>query len=212
MKKIVFDNPHRRAHFEFFNQMNHPHFNICANIDITNLVSFVKKNQLHFTPTIVYLIAKTANDIKEFRWRIRGQEVIEHESVQPSFTVHTQASEVFSFCTVDYDSDYTTFTQRAEAVMEEMQTNPSVKDEPGRDDFLFLSSIPWVSFTSFQHAMSFHPQDSVPRITWGKYFEEQGKIKMPLSVQVHHAVVDGRHVGQFFQDMERLARELDTFK
>ncbi|MGK0468500.1 MAG: nitroreductase [Clostridium sp.] len=32
-----------------------------------------------------------------------------------------------------------------------------------------------------------NPVDSIPRISWGKYFEESGKIKLPLSVQAHHA-------------------------
>ena len=61
-----------------------------------------------------------------------------------------------------------------------------------------------MSFTSFQHAINYNPIDSVPRITWGKFFNEGKNIKMPLSVQVHHAVVDGRHVGQYFQLFENL--------
>ena len=49
------------------------------------------------------------------------------------------------------------------------------EDEEGRDDFLFLSAIPWISFTSFSHAMHYTPADSVPRITWGKSFKEGAK-------------------------------------
>ena len=87
-----------------------------------------------------------------------------------------------------------------------MKSNPSFEDEFGRDDYLFLSAIPWMIFTSFQHAMNFNTTDSVPRITWGKFFKEGKKTKMPLSVQVHHAVVDGRHVGKYFQLFEELTQ------
>ncbi|WP_428866904.1 CatA-like O-acetyltransferase [Clostridium sediminicola] len=52
----------------------------------------------------------------------------------------------------------------------------------------------WVSFTSITHPIQMNPVHSVPRIAWGKYFEENGKIKLPLSVQVHHSLVDGIHV------------------
>ena len=83
-----------------------------------------------------------------------------------------------------------------------MKTDPSFEDEEGRDDFLFLSALPWIRFTSMQHAMQEHPGDCIPRISWGKYYESEGKIWIPVSVQVHHALVDGRHVGAYFELLE----------
>ena len=96
--------------------------------------------------------------------------------------------------------------------MQNMQATPSIEDEEHRDDYLFLSSFPWVSFTGFQHAMSYHPHDSVPRITWGKFIQEQGRIKMPLSVQAHHGVVDGQHIGSYFQQMEKWGGMLEDWE
>ncbi|MEM6964755.1 MAG: chloramphenicol acetyltransferase [Bacteroidota bacterium] len=211
MREIIFENAHRRAHFEFFNTMNHPHFNITANVDITELLPFLKKEKLPVTPSIVYLIARAANNISEFRWRIRDGKVVEHETVTPSFSVFTEVADVFSFCTVDYEKNARRFIQRAHNKSEQMKKEPSFENEEGRDDFLFLSTIPWVSFTGFQHAMRFHPSDSVPRITWGKFFEINSKTMMPLSVQVHHAVADGRHVGKYFQLMEQMANHPAAF-
>jgi chloramphenicol O-acetyltransferase type A len=52
-----------------------------------------------------------------------------------------------------------------------------------------------------------HPVDSIPRISWGKYFRDDNLIKMPLSVQVHHALMDGFHVGRYFQQVQKY---LDT--
>ena len=209
MRKITFENTHRQKHFEFFKAMNHPHFNICANVDITDFVRFINKKQLPFTYSVVYAIAKTAMEIKEFRWRIIDGELYECESVTPSFTVYTEVADVFSFCDVPYVEDYSVFIKHAADKAEQMKKHPSFEDGD-HHDYLFLSAIPWVSFTMFQHAMPFHPTDSVPRITWGKYFNENGKIKMPLSVQVHHAVVDGRHVGQFFQRFEAILNDLSN--
>lgn len=207
MQEIIFNNPHRQKHFEFFNGMNHPHFNITANVDISKLLLFLKKNGLPITPSIVYLISRVANDIPEFRWRIRDGKVFEHQTVHPSFSVFTEVADVFSFCEVKYEQHAKKFIDRAFLRSEEMKKNPSFEDEEGRDDFLFLSTIPWVSFTGFQHAMQFHTCDSIPRIVWGKFFEMDGKMQMPLSVQVHHAIVDGRHVGKYFQLIEEMARQ-----
>ena len=204
MREIVFENPHRQKHFDFFNSMNHPHFNITANVDITNFFKFAKEENLPLTPAIVFFIAKAAHAIPQFRWRVRGNKVFEHEQVRPSFSVFTEVADVFSFCTVKFENNGRRFVQHAFEKSEQMRKDPSFEDEPGQDDYLFLSAIPWVSFTGFQHAMQDHPSDSVPRITWGKFFEQDGKTQMPLSVQVHHAVVDGRHVGHYFQLLEKM--------
>ena len=207
MKEIVFENPHRKKHFAFFKEMNHPHFSIVANVDITALMAFVKQEHISFTAAVLFLVSKTANSIPEFRWRIRGAQVVEHEAVHPSLTVTTKVSDTFSFCYVDYHSSFAAFYKAFDLAKQKMEEEPSFEDPPERDDFLFLSSIPWVSFTGFQHAMSYHPADSIPRMVWGKYFEEGGKLKMPLSVQVHHALMDGRHVGRYFELMQELMDE-----
>ena len=204
MKKIIFENEHRRKHFEFFRNMNHPHFSLTANVDISPLLKVIKKEGLPFMPTLVWVVSKVVNGIPQLRQRIREEEVVEHEKVHPSFAVDTEGTDVFSFCEVKYLNEYQSFIKEALAKIEKMKTAPSFEDEPGRDDYLFLSSIPWVSFTSVSHAMHFHPHDSVPRIIWGKYFASGEKTQMPLSIQAHHALVDGRHVGQFFDGMSEI--------
>lgn len=211
MRKIIFEDVHRQKHFDFFRQMDQPHFNICAPVDITMLLPIVKEKGLHFTSTVVYLIARIANDMPVFRRRIRGEELIEHEAVHPSFTVPTEVSEVFSFCTVNYDINYERFVAASQQTIQRMWHDPSFEDEPGRDDYLFLSSLPWVSFTGLTHAMHYSPVDSVPRITWGKYYTDNGRTRMPLSVQAHHAIVDGRDVGLYFQQLEEMIANTDNW-
>ena len=207
MKKIKFNNPHRKKHYEFFKAMNHPHFNVTVPVDITAFLPFVKAQGFSFSYALIYFISRTANEIKEFRWRIRGDEVIEHEIVNPSFTVNTDETDVFSFCTVPFSADAIAFMAEARAINAAMRSDPSIKDEEGRDDFLFLSALPWLRFTSMQHAMQEHPGDSVPRISWGKYYSMDGRILIPVSVQVHHALVDGRHVGSYFELLEQQLAE-----
>lgn len=199
MKVINFTNPHRKKHFDFFNEMNHPHFCLCGNVEITGFVSRLKQEKYSFTPYMVWVLSKCANDIPEFKQRVRGEQVVEHDLVHPSFSVETNEADVFSFCELDYSEDKKDFLKRALVKIEKMRQAPSMEDDHNRDDYLFFSSIPWISFTSMQHAMPHHPGDSIPRIVWGKYFKQGDKIMMPLSVQVHHAVVDGRHVGRYFQ-------------
>lgn len=199
MKMITFDNPHRQKHFEFFQSMEMPHFSMVSPISMRPLSEYIRDNHLHFSGTMVYLISKTANEIREFRWRIRGHQVVEHELVHPSFTVSTDEADVFSFCYVDFKHDYSSFIAAVGEAQKNMRKSPSLEDVPDRDDYLFMSAMPWVHFTGFSHAMHTPSRDSVPRFTWGKIKQNGEEYIMPVGVQVHHGVVDGRHVGMFYE-------------
>jgi chloramphenicol O-acetyltransferase type A len=199
MRIIEHEDPHRRRHFEFFKGMESPHFGIVSPIRVTPLLEYIADHRLHFTGTIVFLISKVANELPEFRWRIRDNIIIEHDLVHPSFTVNTKDSDVFSFCYVDFNQDYRVFAARLREAQKLMHDEPSLEDEDGRDDYLFMSSIPWVHFTGFTHPMRTPSHDSVPRFAWGKIRAIAGDDMMPLNVQAHHAVVDGRHMGMFFE-------------
>lgn len=197
MKLIDLDNWERREHFNFFRGMDYPHFNITANLDITAFYPFIKEKGYPFFLSFLYLVTKTSHEIKEFRYRIRGDLVVEHEAIRPSFTVMTD-QKVFGFCTVDYVEDFKMFLGAAIQKMEAAKQRADLTDEPDRDDLIYVTSIPWVSFTSISHTVHMHPVDSIPRIAWGKYFEEQDRIKLPFSLQSHHALTDGEHVGRYF--------------
>jgi chloramphenicol O-acetyltransferase type A len=209
LKIIEIQDSHRRKHFDFFRQMDQPHFGITAEVDITEFLDIVRRSaRLRFTPAIVYLISRTAHELRPFRWRIRGEQVVEHEMVRPSFTVPTSVSDVFSFCTVDYREDPEEFHDDAVAVMEEMKHNPSLEDEEHADNYLFLSAFPWASFTNVFHAMHYSPTpDSVPLIVWVKYRKVNDRVMMPLAVQAHHAVVDGSDLGRYYQTIQRHLRQ-----
>jgi chloramphenicol O-acetyltransferase type A len=127
--------------------------------------------------------------------------VVEHAVVHPSTTILVEG-DLFSFCTLEYDHDFSTFAAHAEERIAYVKANPTLEDEEGRDDFLFMTAIPWVSFTSFMHPLPTLSGDSFPRIAWGKVFEEGDVMKMPLGVQAHHALMDGLHAGKFYAEVQ----------
>ena len=208
MRHISFDDdPHKQQHFDFFRRMDDPHFGVTADVDITDLRRIVRASPtLRFTPAVVYLIGRAAMEVTPFRWRIRKDRVIEHDRLRPSFAVPVRDSAAFSFYTVTYQEDVEAFHADCVATMDAMYDNPSFEDEPGADDYLYLSTFPWASFTSVKHAMHNSPGDSVPRIVWGKYRKIGDRTIMPLSVQAHHAVVDGSDLGHFYQVFDKNLR------
>jgi chloramphenicol O-acetyltransferase type A len=197
MRQINLETWPRREQFELFNTFNHPHFNMCVNVDLTAFKPFLMQRDVSFTVAIVYVISRASNAIPEFRYRIRDGNVIEHEVVHPSVTILVD-EDLFSFCTMDYHEDFAKFATGASTKIAQVKEHPTLTDGPGQDDLLFMTALPWVSFTSFTHPMRLHPADSVPRFAWGKFFQEGKSLKMPLSVQGHHALMDGLHMARFY--------------
>jgi len=191
----------RRRHYELFSTFNHPHFSLCANLELAAFRAAAQRGGFPFTVAFIYAIARAANAIPEFRQRIRSEKVIQHDVVSPSFTLLTDR-ELFGFCTVPYDKQFAAFAATAAAAMAQARDHPSLENESGRDDLLYMTALPWVSFTSFTHPMQQHPADSIPRFAWGKFFNEGGSLKIPLSVQGHHALLDGIHMARFYANME----------
>jgi chloramphenicol O-acetyltransferase type A len=191
----------RRNHFRLFSTFNHPHFSMCVNVDMTAFYPFVKRNGYSFTVSMVYVISRASNAIPEFRHRIREDQVVEHEIVNPGFTILID-KDLFSFCAIEYAEDFSEFARRAAKNISYVKAHPDLEANPEKDDVLYMSPIPWVSFTSFTHPMQLHPADSVPRFAWGKYFKESDTLKMPLSVQGHHAIMDGIHMGRFYEKLQ----------
>jgi len=191
----------RREHFKKFLAFNHPHFGMTANVDLTAFYPTLKQRGYSISVAIVYVLSRVANAIPEFRYRIHAGEVIEHEVVHPSFTLLAD-NDLFSFCTLNYLEDFPEFAERAAEKIAYRKVHLTLEDETEEDDLLFMTALPWVSFTSFMHPMQLHPADSVPRFAWGKFFQEGRTLKMPLGVQAHHALMDGVHMGRFYSRVQ----------
>ena len=201
MKYIDLDNWERKKQYDFFREIDYPHFNLCANLDITQFYKYVKAHNLNFYKSILFAIVKTANQIPEFRYRIREDKVVEHEIIHFSSTVVNKAN-TFSFCDIDFIDDYQKFVDGATERMAAMENTVHVSDVPGKDDLFYITTIPWVSFTSFTHPIHLKKVDSVPRFSIGKYFDQDKKKQMPLSVQANHSLMDGMHMGMYFNKLQ----------
>jgi chloramphenicol O-acetyltransferase type A len=201
MRYIDLETWPRREHFSVFSAWTYPHFSMCADVDLTAFYPYVKKHGISLNVATVYVLSRAANVVPEFRLRIRGGEVVEHEIVHPGTTILAD-EDTFTFCFFDYVEDFALFAAKAEEKIAYVQEHPSLEDPPGQDDLLFMTAIPWVSFTSFMHPLHLDPADSVPRFAWGKFFEDGEFLKMPLSAQGHHALMDGLHMGRFYAKVQ----------
>ena len=201
----------RREQYELYRDLAFPYFSMTADVDVTELRGLVRRLGESFTSAFSYAVARAANKVPEFRQRMHRQdrepdEIREYAVVHPSITVMGDGGQ-FRFCVLPYAEDFDAFRKQAHPRIEEAKKAPSLWIVPDRDDFLFMTSIPWIRFTAMTHPVPLDPACSVPRIAWGKFQEDQdGRTRMPLNVQAHHAMIDGLHLGRFYA---RLQETLD---
>ena len=75
------------------------------------------------------------------------------------------------------------------------------------DGLIFLSCLPWLDLTALTNERDFDPDDSVPRLAWGRYVRREGRLELGCSVEVNHRFIDGLHLGRF---AERLQESIDA--
>lgn len=200
-KEIDVENWKRKDTYNFFKDFEDPFFNITAHLDVTGLYSFCKAKDLSFSLVNLFYSLETANEIKEFRIRLRDEKLIEFEKVEAIQTILND-DETFSFCYFELKPDVFSFNGAGKIAVEKYKKLHTFDVEAERIDLIYYSVIPWISFTSFKHASRFDNKQTVPRIVFGKMFEDGRKKKIPLSVEVHHAIMDGFHVGKFFNRLQ----------
>ena len=144
----------------------------------------------------MYKSLAAANAIEPFRYRIADDKVIVWDVVNASPTIN-RSNGTFGFAYMDYHEDEAVFYAAAQKEIQRIQNSTGLVPALSGENVIHYSSIPWLSFTSLSHARSFSFADSIPKISFGKMTNENSRRTMPVSVHVHHALMDGFHVGQF---------------
>ena len=199
-KCVDMDAYKRKAHFEYFNSLAYPYVGVTVNVDITELKEAVSRKRLPFFLTVCYCVGRAANEVPEFRQRIQEGQIVEFGHCRTS---HTVALDDGTYCYCNLESnkpfrDYITYAVREQEKAKEEATI----HEDDNLDMIFISTVPWISYTSLIQPVPM-PADSNPRITWGKYFRQEGRVLLPVSVLCHHALVDGLHIAMFYELLEK---------
>ena len=193
----------RRDLFEFYRHFDKPYFNICTRLDVTNLLSALStRKDVSVSLAYHYFALRTANEIEPFRYRLRDGKVVVHDVVHGGTTI-LLPDESFGLAYFFYDPDFATFYEAASrAVADALAKGGGLRLEETDDDRVHFTTIPWFSFTSFSHARNWKREESATKIAFGKFFKDDGQTWMPISVEVHHALMDGLHVGRFLEHMQ----------
>ena len=202
----------RRAVFEFFLPFDKPYFNVCTRLDVTELLKELRKRErTSVSLTYHYLALRAANEIEPFRYRLRQGKVLVHDVINGGTTM-ILPNETFTLVYFDYAESYTKFMEGATRAVEQTRNGDGAFSPRHEDDArIHCTTLPWISFTSFSHARRWGREDSVPKLSFGKFMQENERTLMPFSVEVHHSLMDGLHVGRYIQRMEEMLAQPESF-
>jgi len=202
------DSWNRKSHFDFFKDFEQPFFGLCTDLDVSVVYEQTSQKQASsFFLTCLYLSIKASNDIEAFRYRRRGDAVLVHDVIHGSSTV-LRDNGTFGFAYFDFRPDFQRFLTEASKTLVVARFESGELDlRPDQDDLIHYSVIPWVSFSGLLHARRIPSEESVPKIVFGKHHVREGVRRMPISVEVHHGLMDGLEVGQFLERFQELLEE-----
>ncbi|MFN2512040.1 MAG: CatA-like O-acetyltransferase [Pyrinomonadaceae bacterium] len=200
----------RRDLFEFFRDYTNPYFNVCTRLDVTSLLEMLHaRPEMSASLTYHYFALRAANEIEPFRYRLQDGKVFVYDVVHGG-TIVLLPNESFNFAYFDYQEDFARFIVEAERATKTAQRSDAIFSPSPSEDRIHFSVLPWLSFTSFAHARNSGRADSVPKIAFGKFTRENDRTMLPISVEVHHALMDGLHVGRFLTRFEELLAKPET--
>ncbi|MGO4877995.1 CatA-like O-acetyltransferase [Pedobacter psychrotolerans] len=192
----------RKAHYNFFSTFDQPFFGVTSLINCTEAYQFCKAYQIPFFLYYLHKSLLAANHIKEFRYRIEADEVVEYSLISGSITV-LRNDETFGFAYFNYQRDFKIFSQETRNVIMLEKAAVGLTLKPDVMNMIHYSILPGINFTSMQHAQMLKAGDHVPKIVFGKLLFKDGQVLLPVSVHVHHALCDGVHVSKFLSAFEQ---------
>ena len=190
----------RREHFELYRVMQQPFFSVTVDVDVTGLWHRCKGDpQASFALGALFALMQAIDASEPMRLRLRGSEAWRLDRVGIATTV-MRADQTFAFARIDPAPTRDEFLRLGREEMDRARQSVVLDQMPEQDDLVYHTTLPWLRFTSFTNALS--GSDSIPRVTFGKVFDAGASFRMPVAVEVHHALVDGLDVARFIEAFE----------
>jgi len=197
----------RREAFDYFRAFDKPYFNVGVRVDAAPLKAAVKAlGSGSFALAYHFIALRLANEIEPFRYRLHQGRVRILDEIGGGATV-LRDDDSFGFAYLPHTQDWAQFAATGSAaIAAARQRQAGFEPRVGFDELIHFTTLPWLHFSSFSHARNWGREDSIPKISFGRADVEKtadgSRLWLPVSVEVHHALMDGLHVGRYVQRLE----------
>ena len=192
---------YRKGFFRHFSEDCKCSTSMTSKIDVTDLVDFSKRTNTKFYLNFLYILSKVLNSRDDYKmgYRWQTQELICYETINPTQYVFHPETETCTPVYSHYYEDYEKFYSCALADLEEGKKNTEYKlDAANHPNWFDASYISWLSYDSMNIELPDGYLFFAPIVNWGRYREEGGRLMMPVSVRLNHAIADGYLLAKVF--------------
>ena len=197
---------YRKGVFRHFTEDCKCSTSMTARVDVTELVKHSKESRTKFYVNFLYILSKVLNSRDDYRmgYLWQNEELICYDVIHPTQYIFHEDTETCTPVYTSYDPEYETFYKNASDDIEAAkQTREYGLDMEKHPNWFDASYISWLSYDSLNIELPDGFLYFLPIINWGKYREENGRLLMPVSVRMNHAVADGYLVANVFRLLEK---------
>lgn len=208
-EKINLDTWERAPLYTYFMENMRNVMSMTAEADATRVFRRAEADGLKVYPALTWLVTKTVNSIENFRYALAEDgSLIRWKSLSPYFAHFQKEDGNFIKLVCDYDEDVSAFCARFDRLREETKDKKWFECKFAQKNTFDVTCLPWTHYKSFDVHVFDEGRYLAPVVSWGRAEERNGRLVLPVSCNIHHAVADGRHLCLFF---ERLQEEIDRF-
>ena len=192
----------RRQAFYYFTKLLPTAYSLTVEVDVTHTYRRAKELGLKFFPVYLYLVTRLLNRRPCFRMAEREGRLGCYERLHPSYTVFHPDDNTISNLWTWYSERFSDFyaAYLEDQALYARNHGVSAKPEAPPPNSYMAGMLPWVQFTAYT-PVPFAPLTYLPVVQAGRRFLRDGRLMMPFSMTVHHAVADGWHTASFLQDL-----------
>lgn len=202
---------YRKGVFRHFSEDCKCSVSMTARVDVTELARFSRETGTKFSINFLYALSKALNSRDDYRmgWLWEARELICYDRINPIQYVFHEDTETCTPVYTAYVEDYALFYQDALNDLEKAkETREYMLDAANHPNWFDASCIPWLSYDSLNIELPDGYLYFMPIVNWGRYREENGRLMMPVSVRLNHAIADGYLVAKVFRLLEEEIRAL----
>ena len=207
-KIIDMDRYYRKDVFRHFSEDCRCSTSMTARVDATNLVKYSRKTDTKFYINFLYILSKALNSREDYRMGYLWQtgQLVCYDSINPTQYVFHDDTETCTPVYTIYNPDYRVFYQTAaDDIARAKESREYGLDMINHPNWFDASYISWLSYDSRNIELPDGHLFFAPIVNWGKYREEKGRLMMPVTVRLNHAIADGFMVAKVFHLIEKEA-------
>ena len=197
---------YRKGVFRRFSEDCKCSLSMTARIDVTELARYSRRIGTRFYINFLYLLSKVLNSRDDYKmdYLYKTDELICYDVIHPCHYVFHEDTETCTTVHSVYCEDYSTFYENALRDLENAKKTHTYEAAGEKyPNWFDASYIPWVSYDAMHLELPDGYLYFPPIINWGRYREENGRLLMPVTVRMNHAIADGYLVANVFRLLEK---------